>query len=76
MVLPGEATVTVKAKNALSSAEHLIYELGCSDCAAGKGEPCRTPAGRVRRWHVERIESAERHYKYGHAHGSFCDCGL
>lgn len=68
--------MTQTAKYELSSTDHLVYDLGCTECDARKGEPCITGAHRVRRWHPARIVSAERHFNYGHKNGDFCACGL
>lgn len=69
--------MTTTARYTLSSAQHLVYDLGCSACGASKAKPCTVASSKLRRsWHVERITSAERHFHYGHAHGLYCACGL
>ena len=72
--------MTANARYTVSSAEHLIYDLGCSECGAHKGKPCTVAGSKLRRsWHVERITSAERHFRYvryGHDHSLTCLCGL
>lgn len=60
-----------------SAQDYRLYDLGCATCGAGRGTKCTTSGGtEIARWHEARSESAERHYRYGHQHGSFCECGI
>lgn len=69
--------MTTTAKYTLSSAQHIIYDLGCVTCDAPRYLPCTVVGTRLRRsWHAERITSAERHFHYGHEHSNYCSCGI